>query len=65
MSRRGHTHPCSRCDRDVPCSGEWESNYDGFPEVICAHYHLESGRTAQPLCEECAEDAEQEDKGAA
>jgi hypothetical protein len=53
-----HTHPCSDCKTPVECAGEWEPNHDGFPEVICPHYHLPSGRLATMRCEACeAEDA--------
>lgn len=58
MRSRPHTHPCSRCDQAVPCAGEWESNYDGYPEVICSHYHLETGGTAECVCEDCRESSE-------
>lgn len=31
-----HFHPCVDCKQETECPGEWESNFDGFPEVICS-----------------------------
>ena len=52
---RPHFHPCSTCPSVVPCHGEWERNYDGFPEAICPNYHLPNGEVAELQCEECLE----------
>lgn len=51
-----HHHPCQQCGKKVECGGSWEENYDGFPEVICAEFHLSNG-TLNPdfVCEECSE----------
>ncbi len=53
---RPHTHPCSRCQVPVTCSGQLERNHDGWPEVICGLYHLPGGTVAKILCDSC-EDA--------
>jgi hypothetical protein len=52
--RQHHQHPCSiwGCPRPVLCSGEWQRNYDGHPEVICSVYHLPGGETRFLTCEE-------------
>lgn len=51
-----HHHPCQHCGAKTECSGTWEQNYDGFPEVICREFHLDGGTlNADFLCETCAE----------
>lgn len=57
-SRKGHTHPCALCGKPTECHGDWERNYDGFPEAICTDYHLPSGSIAEVLCESCRDDRE-------
>ncbi len=55
-----HTHPCCDCHDGVAlCDGEWERNDDGFPEVICSHYHRSNGATADVRCEDCDERQQQ------
>lgn len=34
-----HHHPCQDCGAKTECSGTWEENYDGTPEVICPEFH--------------------------
>lgn len=48
-----HTHPCARCHAPAICEGEQERNHDGFPDVICVNYHLETGVVARLLCDAC------------
>ena len=43
MRVKPHSHPCQSCGAKTPCPGTWEENYDGWPEVICREFHLESG----------------------
>lgn len=52
MTRRNHTHPCGNCKAPIECSGTYERNYDGFPEVICPPF---DERTFPWLCEDCEE----------
>jgi len=54
MRVKPHHHPCAKCKTKTECSGTWEENYDGFPEVICPEYHLPSVEIALCLCEACA-----------
>jgi hypothetical protein len=53
MRTRLHSHPCEHCETPVECSGEFERNHDGFPEVICSDYHLRSGAIRDVFCESC------------
>lgn len=39
MSRHAHEHPCQACGKPFSCSGTYERNYDGWPEVICVLFH--------------------------
>lgn len=57
MTKRSHTHPCSECQRPVPCSGEPVDNSDGWPEVICSDYHVSNGTVADVCCEDCYDKA--------
>lgn len=51
---RVHHHPCQRCGAPVECVGKWEENYDGFPEAICADFHLPNGgENPHCLCDDC------------
>ena len=54
-----HNHPCAVCNTPVECDGFLQRNYDGWPEVVCSHYHLENGSVATVLCETCKGDEEQ------
>lgn len=51
--KRTHAHPCRHCEKPVPCSGNWEQNYDGWPDAICPEYHLATGEIEDVLCEDC------------
>ena len=49
-----HHHPCSVCGTKTECSGTWEENYDGTPDVICPEYHLRNGLLRYDfVCEGC------------
>jgi len=49
-----HHHPCSVCGTKTECSGTWEENYDGTPDVICPEFHLPNGTTNPSfICEGC------------
>jgi len=49
-----HHHPCSVCGTKTECSGTWEENWDGTPEVICHEFHLPNGTTNPGfICEGC------------
>lgn len=54
-----HSHPCAACGTKTECSGTWEENYDGFPEVICSEYHrlVNAGFISADdfVCEACEE----------
>jgi hypothetical protein len=50
---RTHTHPCSHCKTPIDCDGELVQNYDGWPEVICAIYHVDG---VEMVCEACLRD---------
>lgn len=53
---RVHYHKCATCGEPVECFGIFERNYDGWPEAICADYHLPNGLTnPQCLCDGCRE----------
>ena len=53
MRPKPHGHPCKTCKGNVECPGEWERNYDGFPEVICSFYHRIGGDVAEMECDDC------------
>lgn len=55
MRERPHHHPCATCGEKVECSGSWEQNWDGFPEVICREFHQDRWPF---LCEDCHTKAE-------
>ena len=38
MRVRPHYHPCVECGTKVECSGEWEANYDGWPDPVCPEW---------------------------
>jgi hypothetical protein len=49
-----HHHPCQTCRAKVECGGEWQENYDGFPEVICPEWHRPDGTVNNDfVCEAC------------
>ena len=48
-----HTHPCFLCHAPVECDGEYERNYDGWPDAICLAYHRPSGPDPDWLCDNC------------
>lgn len=48
-----HSHPCRYCRTPVDCWGEWERNHDGWPEAVCAEYHLPGGEIDEPICPSC------------
>ena len=52
---KSHTHKCERCTTPFRCDGELLQNPDGWPDVICTHYH-EGGAQHHEWrqCEECA-----------
>lgn len=54
-----HHHTCA-CGLRFPCSGQWERNYDGWPEVICTHYHVMDWRRCERCLERCLEQAEED-----
>lgn len=47
---RPHSHPCAHCKSPLECHGELLRNFDGWPEVICHEYHVQS---LLLLCEPC------------
>jgi hypothetical protein len=48
--RRGiHQHECVTCRQPFACGGHLESNYDGWPEVVCSAYHVRG----ESECEDC------------
>lgn len=51
--QRAHTHPCQDCGTPVDCSGEWEQNHDGVPEVICREFHQHGGINSDYRCDDC------------
>lgn len=55
MRVKPHSHPCQSCGAKTPCSGTWEENYDGYPEVICPEFHGYGGIIDQDfICEGCS-----------
>lgn len=49
-----HGHPCQDCGTKTPCDGQIEQNYDGWPEWICAAFHLPGGViNADWICDSC------------
>lgn len=49
-----HHHPCQDCGAKTECSGTWEENYDGHPEVICPEFHRAGGDlNGDFVCERC------------
>lgn len=50
-----HTHPCFKCGTPVECDGEWERNYDGWPESLCSNYHRTPMSYTECVCEDCQE----------
>jgi hypothetical protein len=54
--KRIHHHKCQDCGAKTECHGEWEQNYDGYPEVICREFHGDGG-TINPdfVCPDCAD----------
>lgn len=51
-----HHHPCQFCGRKLPCDGTRSANPDGWPEVVCATFHLASGEVSSKfLCAACDE----------
>jgi hypothetical protein len=54
MLQRPHKHTCEHCQQDVPCSGTYERNWDGWPEVICTAF--DSLLPGEPsVCQDCYE----------
>lgn len=51
MKIRPHTHVCEKCQTKFSCDGDLEENYDGWPEVVCAIFHV----WGQTDCEDCRE----------
>ena len=54
--KRIHHHPCQTCRKKTECGGDWEQNYDGWPEVICREFHRHD-LTLNPdfICHDCNE----------
>jgi hypothetical protein len=59
-----HTHPCGDCKEPLECDGQWERNYDGFPEAVCTIYHL-LGAAGDWLCHDCRAKRDKDDDDAA
>lgn len=50
-----HHHKCADCGAKTECGGEWEQNFDGWPEVICREFHQAGGETDPDfVCDLCA-----------
>ena len=54
-AQRPHHHPCLDCGAKTECPGDWEENYDGFPEVICPEYHQGGFINSDFVCDACHE----------
>lgn len=63
--KRIHHHPCQRCGKKAECPGEWEQNYDGFPEVICPEFHQNAGINPDFICEDCEAQPDEPETGEA
>ncbi len=52
MRCKPHHHPCNRCGTKTECGGEYEQNYDGWPEVVCEEQEQWRG---QWWCDYCGQ----------
>ena len=66
MRVNAHHHRCQVCGTKTNCSGTWEENYDGEPEVICPEFHRRDGEINPDfICEACEWQKEDEAESAA
>lgn len=50
MRQRVHHHKCHDCGAKTECPGEWEQNYDGWPEVVCREFDQ---ARSDFVCDDC------------
>jgi hypothetical protein len=50
-AQRPHYHACDDCGTKTECSGTYEQNYDGWPEVVCSEVDVLG---TEVVCDDCA-----------